>query len=63
MAVAFWREDVAVKPEAVTVRYEDGHPVAINGHTFSDALEGLIRGVPLTTAPRKYRLSSRTHAG
>jgi hypothetical protein len=57
LAVAFWRENVAVKPQAVTVRYEDGHPVPINGHTFSDAREDLMRGVPLTTAPRKYRLS------
>src|SRR5688500_3384243 len=39
MGVAFWREDVAVKPETVSVRFEEGHPVAINGRTFSTALE------------------------
>jgi argininosuccinate synthase len=38
MGVAFWRDDVPVKPEEVTVRFEDGHPVALNGRTFSDAL-------------------------
>ena len=38
MGVAFWREDVAVRPETVTVRYEEGQPVALNGHTFRDAL-------------------------
>jgi argininosuccinate synthase len=38
MGAAFWREDVAVRPETVTIRYEEGHPVALNGHTFSDAL-------------------------
>ncbi len=38
MGAAFWRENVAVKPETVTVRYEEGHPVVLNGHTFSDAL-------------------------
>ena len=38
MGVAFWREDVAVKPEVVSVRFEEGQPVALNGHTFSDAL-------------------------
>jgi argininosuccinate synthase len=29
---------VPVKPEVVSIRYDDGHPVAINGHTFGDAL-------------------------
>jgi argininosuccinate synthase len=38
MGVASWREDVAVKRETVTVRYEEGHPVAINGRTFRDAV-------------------------
>ena len=41
MGVAFWREDVPVKPEVVSVRYEEGHPVALNGHTFGDALAAL----------------------
>src|SRR5512134_3436258 len=36
MGVAFWREDVAVKPEAVTVRFDEGRPVALNGTTFAD---------------------------
>jgi argininosuccinate synthase len=36
MGVAFWREDVAVQPEAVTVRFEEGEPVALNGVTFAD---------------------------
>jgi argininosuccinate synthase len=35
MGVAFWREEVNVKPESVTVRFEEGHPVAINGETFA----------------------------
>jgi argininosuccinate synthase len=38
MGVAFWREDVAVKAETVSVRFEEGHPVALNGHTFKDAV-------------------------
>ena len=38
MGVAFWREDVAVKAETVSIRFEDGMPVAVNGRTFSDAL-------------------------
>jgi argininosuccinate synthase len=36
MGVAFWREDVAVTPETVTIRFEEGEPVALNGVTFSD---------------------------
>jgi argininosuccinate synthase len=39
MGVASWRSDVDVKPETVSVRFEEGHPVAINGMTFSSALE------------------------
>jgi argininosuccinate synthase len=38
MGVAFWREDVAVKPETVTVRFEEGQPVALNGQQFADAV-------------------------
>ncbi len=39
MGVAFWREDVAVRPETVTVRFEEGQPVALNGRTFASALD------------------------
>ena len=39
MGVAFWREDVAVKPETVTIRFEEGQPVALNGKTFATALD------------------------
>ena len=36
MGVAFWREDVVVKPETVTVRFDEGQPVSLNGETFAD---------------------------
>jgi argininosuccinate synthase len=36
MGVASWREDVAIKPETVTVRFEEGQPVALNHVTFDD---------------------------
>jgi len=36
MGVAFWKESVAVKAERVTVRFEEGHPVSINGVSFAD---------------------------
>jgi len=38
MGVAFWREDVAVKPEKVAVRFEAGVPVALNGQHYPDAV-------------------------
>src|SRR5919204_1724308 len=38
MGVAFWREDVAIKPERVSVRFEAGRPVALNGQRFGDAV-------------------------
>ncbi|MEW5862303.1 MAG: argininosuccinate synthase [Pseudomonadota bacterium] len=38
MGVAFWREDVAVAPERVSVRFEQGVPVALNGREFPDAV-------------------------
>src|SRR5678810_368731 len=34
MGVAFWREDVAVKPEVISVRFEEGQPVALNGVSY-----------------------------
>ncbi len=38
MGVAFWREDVAVKAETVSVRFDEGQPVALNGVTFADTV-------------------------
>jgi argininosuccinate synthase len=38
MGVAFWRDDVVVKPERVRVRFEQGQPVALNGQRFADAV-------------------------
>ena len=36
MGVASWRDDVEIATEEVTVRYEAGRPVAINGFEFTD---------------------------
>ena len=36
MGVASWREDVAVTSETITMRFEEGRPVALNGRSFSD---------------------------
>ena len=39
MGVAFWKEDVAVKAETVTVEFHEGLPVALNGQRFDDPVE------------------------
>ena len=36
MGVAFWDPAVEIKPEVVTVTYEEGVPVALNGKHFDD---------------------------
>jgi argininosuccinate synthase len=38
MGVAFWREDVKVKTERVSVAFAEGRPVELNGQRFSDAV-------------------------
>jgi argininosuccinate synthase len=38
MGVASWRDDVPVVRERVTLRFEEGQPVALNGETFGDAV-------------------------
>jgi argininosuccinate synthase len=39
MGVAFWKDDVKVAREIVSVRFEEGMPVAINGRTFASTLD------------------------
>src|SRR6187402_1528242 len=39
MGVASWREEVAVKPETVTITFDEGQPVALNGKTFATQLD------------------------
>jgi argininosuccinate synthase len=43
MGVAFWREDVPVKAEQVTVRFHEGVPVALNGQEYPDLVELLLQ--------------------
>jgi len=42
MGVAFWRDEVAVNAETVTVRFEEGQPVALNGTTFDDSVQLML---------------------
>ena len=39
MGVAFWRDDVRVKNEKISVEFAQGQPVALNGQRFSDAVK------------------------
>jgi argininosuccinate synthase len=42
MGAAFWRDDVAVKAEEVTVRFDEGRPVALNGKEFANPVELML---------------------
>src|SRR6266853_2027255 len=42
MGVASWRDDVAVKAETVTIRFDEGRPVALNGRMFDDMVELML---------------------
>jgi len=42
MGVAFWRDDVKIAPEEVTVRFLEGLPVALNGQEFPDLVDLLL---------------------
>ncbi len=39
MGVAFWKPEVEVQAEEVSVRFEEGVPVALNGQTFGNLVE------------------------
>ena len=39
MGVPFWRPDVEIVPETVTIAFEDGWPVALSGRRFDDPVE------------------------
>ncbi|MFL6574503.1 MAG: argininosuccinate synthase, partial [Burkholderiales bacterium] len=39
MGVAFWRDDAKVRPERVTVAFEQGAPTALNGQRFADPVK------------------------
>jgi argininosuccinate synthase len=42
MGTAFWRDDVSIKPETVTIRFEEGQPVSLNGMTFKDSVDLML---------------------
>jgi len=42
MGVQFWRQDVSIKPEEVTIHFDEGHPVALNGMAFNNSVELML---------------------
>ena len=42
MGVAFWNEDVDVRREQVSVRFEEGRPVALNGVAYDSLVELIL---------------------
>ena len=42
MGVRFWRDDTVVRHEEVTIRFEDGQPVALNGISFNDSVQLML---------------------
>src|SRR5690349_3468015 len=42
MGVPFWRDDVVVKREEVSVRFEEGQPVSLNGISFKDSVQLML---------------------
>lgn len=43
MGVAFWKPEVQVKAEEVTIRFEEGRPVALNGQTFDSPVDLFLK--------------------
>jgi argininosuccinate synthase len=42
MGAAFWRDDVEIKRERVTIQFEEGLPVALNAIRFTDQVELML---------------------
>jgi len=42
MGAAFWKDEVAVKRETVTVRFDEGRPLALNGVSHSNLVELIL---------------------
>jgi argininosuccinate synthase len=42
MGSAFWRDDIAIASEQVSVRFHEGFPVSLNGKEFPDPVELLL---------------------
>ena len=52
MGVPFWKEEVDIKPEKVTVRFEEGIPVALNGKEYDDKVELMLEATASAACSR-----------
>ena len=52
MGVAHWDPAVEIATEDVTIRFEEGWPVAINGQTFESQVDLVDRGEHDRRSPR-----------
>ena len=43
MGVAFWDETIEIKPEIVEIEFSEGVPIAINGETFDDLTQMMLK--------------------
>ena len=43
MGVPFWRDDCVVKAEEISIRFEEGQPVALNGVEYADPVDLLLK--------------------
>ena len=42
MGIAFWRDDVPVRREEVTIAFDEGQPVSLNGITYKDQVQLML---------------------
>ncbi len=42
MGVAFWKPEVSIEPEEVTIEFKDGVPSALNGHSYANYYEYIL---------------------
>jgi argininosuccinate synthase len=42
MGVPFWREDVAITPEVITIGFEEGWPVRLNDTSYQDLVQLMV---------------------
>src|SRR4029079_3931180 len=61
MGVAFWRDDVAVKSETVSIRFNEGRPVALNGQAFTDEVALLLEANAIGGRQRHGTLAHDAH--
>ena len=47
MGVAFWKDEVEIKPEEVTVRFEEGVPVALMVKLLNNPVELILKLIVL----------------